>query len=119
MDIGVIGIGNMGLQLARRLAQSGHRVRGFDPRPDAGRRLESIGASTIASAAELAALSQAVILMVLNDRQAEAAVWGEEGFAAGACGPRRPQQPQKRTHRALAAQRRGLRKSGDPSVAWR
>lgn len=86
MDIGVIGIGNMGLHLARRAAEGGHRVRGFDPRPDAEQRLRAIGASAAASPAELAALSDVVILMVLDDRQAEAAIWGEGGFAAGVHG---------------------------------
>ncbi|PFG45085.1 3-hydroxyisobutyrate dehydrogenase [Georgenia soli] len=84
MDIGVIGMGNMGQHMARRLVEAGHRVLGFDPRPDIRDRLREIGAAPAESAADLTTRSQIVIVMVVNDAQAERAIWGPEGVAEGA-----------------------------------
>ena len=35
MDIGIVGLGRMGGNMARRLARGGVRVTGFDPDPNA------------------------------------------------------------------------------------
>ena len=35
MDIGFIGLGNMGGHMARRLVEAGHRLTVFDTRPEA------------------------------------------------------------------------------------
>ncbi len=46
MKLGMIGLGRMGANMARRLIQGGHSIVGFDPDPDARKALESDGAQT-------------------------------------------------------------------------
>jgi 6-phosphogluconate dehydrogenase len=53
----MIGLGRMGANMAQRLARGGHRVTGFDPKPEARSAIESHGA---ASAASLQALVDAL-----------------------------------------------------------
>ena len=45
MDIGFIGLGNMGFHMARRLVEAGHRLTVYDTRPEAIERLTKLGAS--------------------------------------------------------------------------
>lgn len=61
MEIGFIGLGNMGAPMAANLARAGHRVTGFDP---AG--VTAPGVAAAASAAEAAAGRDAVITMLPN-----------------------------------------------------
>ena len=56
MDIGMIGLGRMGANMAHRLARGGHRVVGFDVNADARERLRDIGAQPAASLVELVSL---------------------------------------------------------------
>ncbi len=84
MHIGMMGLGQMGWNLAKNLSVAGYSVVGFDPRPDSRERMAEINVKAAASPAELAAVTDAAVLMVLNTEQAEAAVWAENGFAAGA-----------------------------------
>jgi len=84
VNVGIIGVGNMGLHMARRLAEAGYTVHGFDPRPDIGDRLADVGAAALPTGAQVASVSGITILMVLNNEQADAAIWGDDGFAAGA-----------------------------------
>nr|WP_222564436.1 decarboxylating 6-phosphogluconate dehydrogenase [Lysobacter antarcticus] len=46
MKLGMIGLGRMGANMARRLIQGGHSIVGFDPDPDARKALEKDGAQT-------------------------------------------------------------------------
>ena len=55
MDIGMIGLGRMGANMAQRLMRGGHRLVGFDPQADARKALEDKGAASAASLAELVA----------------------------------------------------------------
>lgn len=84
--IGVIGAGNMGGAMARRLLSSGWRVsvRDIDPQREAA--LVALGASPCATAAALAACSDAVIVCVVDAAQVEAVLFGTDGAAAGSCG---------------------------------
>jgi len=50
--IGFIGLGNMGLPMARNLRKAGHSVRGFDLSADQVKGLESAGGSAAKSAAD-------------------------------------------------------------------
>src|SRR5437762_2718744 len=58
MEIGMVGLGRMGLRLSQRLVRSGHRVIGYDPSPDARRRLaeSAAGAKAVAALDKLTAL---------------------------------------------------------------
>ncbi|GAB3279682.1 NAD-binding protein [Sinomonas notoginsengisoli] len=83
-NVGIIGIGQMGSNMAERLVKTGHRVSAYDPRPETVPRLASIGAAPAGSASEVAREADIVLLMVLDSAQAEEAIWGRDGFAAGA-----------------------------------
>ena len=54
MEIGFIGLGQMGFHMARRLVEAGHRVVVFDTRREAVDRLTGIGAHPAASARDIA-----------------------------------------------------------------
>ncbi len=58
MDIGMIGLGRMGANMAERLATNGHSVVGYDPSADARKRIES--AAGLRSAESLQALVKAL-----------------------------------------------------------
>jgi len=49
MELGMIGLGRMGANMTERLVKGGHRVVGFDPKPEARERVEAIGAESAAS----------------------------------------------------------------------
>ena len=55
MQIGMIGLGRMGANMARRLMAGGHRIVGFDPDPRARKDLEEGGAACVDSLAALVA----------------------------------------------------------------
>ncbi len=57
MDVGMVGLGRMGANMAERLLRGGHRVVGFDPVDEARRRIEDKGAR---AATSLEALVQAL-----------------------------------------------------------
>ncbi|MGA2112728.1 MAG: phosphogluconate dehydrogenase (NAD(+)-dependent, decarboxylating) [Anaerolineales bacterium] len=53
MQIGMVGLGKMGGNMARRLLRAGHWVFAFDPRPEAVRELTEEGAVAASSLADL------------------------------------------------------------------
>jgi 6-phosphogluconate dehydrogenase len=67
MELGMVGLGRMGANMARRLVRGGHRVVGFDPNPAARAHVEADGAESVASLDALVATlaaPRAVWLMV-------------------------------------------------------
>ena len=54
MEIGFIGLGNMGGPMSRRLVEAGHQLTVFDTRPEAMERLTKIGATAARSPADVA-----------------------------------------------------------------
>jgi len=69
-SIAFIGLGAMGLPMARNLVQRQFRLCGFDQRPEARQKLAQAGGNTAASAAEAAREADVAILMVVNADQA-------------------------------------------------
>lgn len=55
MELGMIGLGRMGANMAERLVRGGHRVIGFDPNADARRAVEARGAEAASSLGALVA----------------------------------------------------------------
>lgn len=84
MKVGIIGVGNMGWQMAARLAEAGHEVAAYDAREQVASALRQVGAAAATSPAAVAKASEATVLMVLNSAQAEEAIWGENGYADSA-----------------------------------
>jgi len=58
MQIGMIGLGRMGANMAHRLVQGGHDCVAYDPRPEAVRAVGADGARAAGSLAELVAALQ-------------------------------------------------------------
>ena len=77
--VGVIGLGEMGLPMARRVRGAGFRVLGYDIRDEAARGLVAAGGEAGASAGDVAAGSDITIVMVRTPAQAEAVVLGGGG----------------------------------------
>lgn len=81
--VGVIGIGVMGMPMARRLLASGFRVVVRDVRSAAGDEAAALGLTVVASAAALAAQVGLTLIMVVDAAQIEAVLFGETGLVAG------------------------------------
>jgi len=61
MDVGFIGLGNMGAHMARRLLKAGHRVFVYDTRQEAIGNLAALGAVASRSPAEVADAAETVM----------------------------------------------------------
>jgi 3-hydroxyisobutyrate dehydrogenase-like beta-hydroxyacid dehydrogenase len=68
---GVIGLGAMGLQMARHMAAKGFAVCGTDIDPEAMRRASAHSVRTCGSAAEVGNLAEVVVVMVATDGQVD------------------------------------------------
>jgi 6-phosphogluconate dehydrogenase len=55
MELGMIGLGRMGANMTERLVRGGHRVVGFDPKPEARAGVEARGAGSASSIESLLA----------------------------------------------------------------
>jgi len=82
--IGIVGLGKMGLPMAKRLLARGFAVSGCDPADEAQSAARGAGVAVKASAREVAAASEAVIVIVGFDREVESAVFGPGGIAEAA-----------------------------------
>jgi 3-hydroxyisobutyrate dehydrogenase len=66
---GMIGLGAMGLQMARHMVRGGFEVAAYDISADATRRAESHGVRIATSAAEVGRHAEVVFVMVATDMQ--------------------------------------------------
>ncbi len=82
MDVGFIGLGNIGGPCAKHLLDAGHRVTVFDIDEAAAGRLASAGARSAGSAAGVAAAADAVLLSLPTPEASEAVVVGDGGVLA-------------------------------------
>ena len=69
--IAFVGLGAMGLPMARRLAAAGFAVRGYDIRPESRAALAAAGGAPAESPAQAAEGADALLLMVVSAAQAE------------------------------------------------
>jgi 3-hydroxyisobutyrate dehydrogenase len=85
LTIGFIGLGVMGVPMARHLCAAGHRVQGFDVAPAALERLRGAhdAAAVCVSAREAALGADVVFTMLPNGRVVRDAVLAPDGIAAG------------------------------------
>jgi 3-hydroxyisobutyrate dehydrogenase len=83
MKIGFIGLGHMGLPMAKNLLKAGHEVQAFDLSADALRAAREAGAREAASPREAAAGAPFVITMLPAAAHVRAALTGEAGVLAG------------------------------------
>lgn len=81
--IAFIGVGTMGLPMARNLVRKGYRVTAFDLNTDALDEAVEFGTARARSAAEAASAADVAITMLPSSPHEEAAVLGAEGVFAG------------------------------------
>lgn len=79
--VGVVGIGAMGMGVAKTLLRAGYSVRVRDIRPEADSEAASAGAIVRGSPAALARDCPIVITLVVNAEQTEEVVFGTDGLA--------------------------------------
>ena len=77
-----VGLGAMGLPMAKNLVNNGFTVRGFDLNTAALETLEAAGGIAADSAAEAAEGADALLLMVVNAAQAEAVLYQDRALDA-------------------------------------
>jgi 3-hydroxyisobutyrate dehydrogenase-like beta-hydroxyacid dehydrogenase len=81
MEIGFIGLGNMGRGMATNLLKAGHRVTAYNRSPDKAEALAQQGAVAARSVAQASA-GDVVFTMLADDRAVEAVTFGEDGVLA-------------------------------------
>jgi 3-hydroxyisobutyrate dehydrogenase len=81
-QIGFIGLGAMGAGMAANLLRAGFPVIGFDLQPAALERLAAAGGQAAASPAAAAEGADLLFVMVVNDAQVDAVLFGPDGAAA-------------------------------------
>lgn len=80
--IAVVGLGIMGSELARRLLDAGHPVRGFDIDPDRMELFAAAGGTTATSPADAAAGCEIVVLSLLTSDISREVCLGENGLSS-------------------------------------
>lgn len=78
--IGFIGLGDMGIAMAKNIVKSGFELTGFDLREERLQMLTEAGGSPAGSVAEVGENSDTVFVMVLNGKQVQDVVGGEGGL---------------------------------------
>ena len=81
--IGFVGLGMMGLPMARNLVEDGYSVNVFDLNEATVNAAKEFGASSSDSAADTASLSDIVITMVPDSEHVEAVIAGANGILEG------------------------------------
>jgi 3-hydroxyisobutyrate dehydrogenase-like beta-hydroxyacid dehydrogenase len=83
MDIGFVGLGNMGFHMARRLLEAGHHVVVFDTRREPVERLTALGAEPAASVREVADRVETVMASLPTPDVVHAVAVGKGGLIEG------------------------------------
>lgn len=81
-NVGVIGLGAMGLGIARSLLRSGFKVHACDVRTEVTAAFAQEGGVACESPAALAAACDVVITVVVNAEQTETVLFGDNGVVA-------------------------------------
>jgi putative dehydrogenase len=81
VPVGVIGLGSMGIGVARSLLRGGFAVHACDVRSEVTQQFAAEGGHAAASPAEVGARSRVVIVLVVNAQQTEAVLFGADGAA--------------------------------------
>ncbi|HXG42174.1 MAG TPA: NAD(P)-dependent oxidoreductase [Dehalococcoidia bacterium] len=80
MKVGFIGLGNMGMPMARNVLASGHQVRAYNRTIARAQELATYGAQVAATPAEAAQDAEVVVTMLSDDAALEEVVFGPEGI---------------------------------------
>jgi 3-hydroxyisobutyrate dehydrogenase len=80
--IAFIGLGSMGLGMAKNLLKAGHQVTGVDPSATAREAFLAAGGTVADSPLDAATEADVVVVAVVNDKQVEAVLYGDKGAVA-------------------------------------
>jgi putative dehydrogenase len=81
--VGIIGLGDMGMGMARNIIKGGFPLTGFDLRDTRLAELEEAGGVGARSCREVGESSDAVFVMVLNGDQVKEVIFGDGGLVEG------------------------------------
>ena len=81
--VGIIGLGDMGMGMARNIINGGFPLTGFDLREARLAELDLAGGTRAANCREVGESSDTVFVMVLNGDQVKEALFGEDGVVSG------------------------------------
>ena len=84
MNVGLVGIGTMGILVASGLVQAGYRVIACDVDPDALQRARELGAVPADTPQNVAEQAEITLLVLPGPAQIETVVAGDRGLLAGA-----------------------------------
>jgi putative dehydrogenase len=82
LSIGVVGLGSMGLGIARSLLKAGYKVAGCDVTPAAVQRLVAEGGRSAVNSADAARDAEVLVVVVVNAAQTETVLFGDAGAAS-------------------------------------
>jgi L-threonate 2-dehydrogenase len=80
--VGVIGLGAMGLGVARSLLRAGFHTHAYDVRPEVLQRFESEGGVACVDPSALGAVCEVIVIVVVNGDQTESVLFGDHGAAS-------------------------------------
>src|SRR5476651_1955231 len=83
--VAFIGLGSMGLGMAKNLLKHGHKVVGVDPSPAARDAFAAVGGSVAASCADATAKADVVVVAVVNAQQVDMVLYGDNGAVSKLC----------------------------------
>jgi len=83
MEIGFIGVGRMGLPMAKHLLAAGHKVIAYDARPEAVAEIVALGAESAASPAEVADRVENVVASLPTPDIVKKVATGDNGVIHG------------------------------------
>lgn len=78
--VGLIGLGDMGMGLAKNILKHGYELVGYDLRSERVAQLKELGGKPAADCREVGASAEAVFVMVLTGSQVTEVVLGPEGL---------------------------------------
>lgn len=81
--VGLIGLGDMGMGLARNILKHGYELTAYDVRQNRMTQLTQLGGKAAADCREVGANAEAVFVMVLNGSQVKEVVLGAQGLLDG------------------------------------
>ena len=84
MEVGLVGVGTMGILVASTLIEAGHRVVVYDVDPRALRRAQELGAIPVDWPQNVAEQTDIILLVLPGPAQIEVVVTGDRGLLAGA-----------------------------------
>ena len=78
--IGIVGLGNMGIGMAKNLVDAGFPLSGFDLRQERKEMLSDLGGTSVGSVSAVGENSDCVFVMVMHGSQVQAVVEGKDGL---------------------------------------